>query len=480
MPSVDCAADARRLELDAEAMRRLGYAAIDMLVDHVAALGTGPLVATADGSDPGLGIADLPFPAAPQDPMAALALVRERVLADVIPVSDPRFFAYIPGPGNFVGAMAEVLSAGVNIFAGTAKHAQGPTEVELATIRWLAGLAGLPEQAGGLFVSGGSMANLTALAVARHHRLGEDMTGARIYCSSETHSSVDRALRVLGFQSDQLVRLAADASLRLDPAALRDRIAADRAAGLRPFLVVGNAGTTSTGTVDPLGALADIVAGEDLWLHVDAAYGGAALLVDEARALLAGIERAHSVTMDPHKWFFQPFDCGALLVRDMHWLYDAFHVLPAYLRDSAPRPGRINYRDHGIELTRGLRALKLWLSLQTFGTDAFRAAIRHGMNMAERAEAALRTRPHWRIVSPASLAMLAFRHEPPDADSADLDRRQLAIAETVLARDEAFLSTTEIAGRRTLRMCTINPRLDAEQIDGVVEALDAAARDLRA
>ncbi|MFQ5348319.1 MAG: pyridoxal phosphate-dependent decarboxylase family protein [Rhodothalassiaceae bacterium] len=473
-------AEAARLALDAESMRRLGHAVIDLLVDHIAALGTGSLVATADGSDPGLGIADLPFPATPQDPMAALALVRERVLADVIPVSDPRFLAYIPGPGNFVGAMAEAISAGINIFAGTAKHAQGPTEVELATIRWLAGLAGLPEQAGGLFVSGGSMANLTALALARHRRLGEDMTGARVYCSSETHSSVDRALRVLGFRSDQLVRLATDASLRLPPSHLRERIAVDRAAGRRPFLIVANAGTTSTGTIDPLGTLADIAAEEDLWLHVDAAYGGAALLAEEAWALLAGIERADSVTMDPHKWFFQPFDCGALLVRDMHWLHDAFHILPAYLRDSAPRPGRINYRDHGIELTRGLRALKLWLSLQTFGTDAFGAAVRHGMRLAERAEAGLRARPYWRIVSPASLAMLAFCHVPPDADPAELDAHQLAIAETVLARDQTFLSTTEIAGRRTLRLCTINPRLDAGDIDGIIAALDAAARDLKA
>jgi len=473
-----------RLTLSQEQMRELGYTAVDMLVAHFAGSGSGPLTASPDGSNPGIDLARRGFPAAPQSPRNVLAAVQSEVLADIIPADDPRFYAYIPSPSNFMGALADALASGFNIFAGNAEFSHGPNQVERACIRWLCDLAGLPETAGGSFVSGGSAANLTALYLARRRLIGESAANGLVYCSGETHASIARAARVVGLPAEQLVTLPVDAAFRLPVAALARRIGEDRAAGYRPFAVVATAGTTSTGAVDDLAGLADLAEREGLWLHVDAAYGAAALLSPAARGKLAGIERADSITVDQHKWFFQPFECASILVREMAWLREAFEMVPAYLKDSAqPREG-VNFRDHGLQNTRALKALKLWMSLQTFGEDAFRAAVEHGIGLAETAERLLgEADSRWHILSPAQLAMLGFRFVPegPGWDAAAIDRLNAAINREILASGTTFLSTTELFQRKALRLCTINPRLEKRCIQRVVEALtetgDRLSRD---
>lgn len=459
------------LALGVEDMRRLGYAVIDAIVERHAGLGGGPLINTPDGSNPGIDLADRPIPQHPQDPVAALRTVEAQVLSDVKPVSDPRFFGYIPGPSNFVGAMADALVSGFNVFAGTANYGHGPAQVEARAIRWLCDLAGLPPEAGGTFVSGGSVGNLSALALARHRLLQDNTDGARIYCSQETHSSIERGLKILGFAPGQLVQLPCDGGLRIDPAALEARIGEDRAAGQRPFLIVANAGTTSTGAVDPLSALADISEAQGLWLHVDGAYGGAALLSPRKRESFAGIDRAHSITMDQHKWFFQPFECASLLVREMDWLRDMFFALPAYLKDSAKTAEGVNYRDYGVQLTRGLRALKLWMSLEVFGERAFQAAVEHGLAMAEHVQSRLETDARWRVMAPATLAIVAFRYQHAGMDEASLDGLNDRINRELVESGCAFTTTTEVKGRKSLRLCTINPRITPELLDDVLSKM---------
>jgi aromatic-L-amino-acid/L-tryptophan decarboxylase len=241
------------------------------------------------------------------------------------------------------GVMADALASGFNVIAADWLDASGPSEVELVTVDWLRQLCGLPQSAGGLFVSGGSMANLISLRTARYVMLRERIAGAVVYCSDQTHSSVERALQVLGFESTQLRKLPADDTFRLSVARLKQEVAADRGAGRVPFCVIANAGATNTGAVDPLIETAEVCKKERLWLHVDGAYGAPAVLCEKGSALLQGLELADSLSLDPHKWLFQPFEIGCVLVRDVHLLKEAFAVRPEYLKDLESTGEEINF-----------------------------------------------------------------------------------------------------------------------------------------
>jgi glutamate/tyrosine decarboxylase-like PLP-dependent enzyme len=338
----------------------------------------------------------------------------------------------------------------------------------------------LPESAGGLFVSGGSMANLTCLAVARHIRLEGRMSGAVVYYSDQTHSSVERALRVLGFASEQLSRLPSDEALRLDLGALRSEVSADRGAGRRPFCVVANAGTTNSGAVDALPGLIRFCREEDLWLHVDGAYGAAAALVPEGRALLAGLERCDSLSLDPHKWLFQPFEIGCALVREQHWLTETFRILPEYLRDVHALEEEVNFCDRGVQLTRNFRALKLWMSFKAFGLAAFREAISRGLHLAEAAERRLRESGVFEVVTPAQLGIVTFRWAPPSLAEEQAEAINQQLVGAMLDDGYAVLTSTVLRGRTVLRLCSINPRTTEEEIAETVRRLAALGEKLSA
>jgi glutamate/tyrosine decarboxylase-like PLP-dependent enzyme len=375
-----------------------------------------------------------------------------------------------------MGVLGDALAAGFNVFAGTWLEASGPAQVELVVVDWLRQACGLPATAGGLFVSGGSVANLTALATARHVKLAGEMAGAVVYASEQTHSSVERGLGVLGFRREQVRKLACDAHFRLDLAALAAAVAADRTAGLRPFCVVANAGTTNTGAVDPLPALADFCRAEGLWLHVDGAYGGAVVLTARGRSLLAGIEQADSVVIDPHKWLFQPYEIGCVLVREADWLRETFHILPEYMADVEREEGEVNLCDRGIQLTRGFRALKLWLSLKRFGRAAFAAAIEHGFALAEAAEQRVRALPGWKVVSPAQMGVVTFRYAPPELTPQAQDAATHAAVEAMITDGYALVTSTVLRGRTALRLCTINPRTTPADVEETLRRLDRYAR----
>jgi aromatic-L-amino-acid decarboxylase len=443
-----------RLTLPEDEMRRLGYAVVDRLVAHAAGLRDLPPVRPGNAAEL---MAALGGP--PPDGPGDLETELSRLIDDVIPYGQrgdhPRLFARIPGPSNYVSALADAIGAGFNVFAGSWTGGSGPATVELVVLDWLRGWCGLPEQTEGVLTSGGSAANLLALAAARTSRGGNVA-----YTSSEGHAALTRAASVIGVEA-RVLPVGTD--LRLPPDALREAIAADVAAGRRPFCVMATAGTTSTGAVDPLPELAQICQEHGLWLHVDGAYAAPAVLTDRGRAALTGLERADSLVLDPHKWLFQPYEVGCLMVREPGALEQAFALEGAYLRDTIG--GTVNFRDRGLQLTRGSRALKLYLSIRVFGLDAFRAAIDHGIGLAEHAERILRERPGWEIVTPAQLGIVTFRRDGGD-------EHQTAIVAGMTREGYAVPSTTVVHGRVVLRLCTINPRTTTEEIEETIRRME--------
>ena len=397
-------------------------------------------------------------------------------MAAITAVDHPRFYAFVPGPGSFVGAMADALASGFNVFAGHWLAASGPGAVELQTIDLLRQACGFPEGSGGLFVSGGSMANLSALATARAVKLGGPDPSAMIYLSDQAHSSVAKALRVLGFASSQVCSVPVDRDLRMDTRALHNAIVEDRKAGKKPFCVVASAGTTNTGAVDPLEDISAFCKANDIWLHVDGAYGAAAALTATGRAALHGLHLADSIALDPHKWLFQPFEIGCVIVRDMQHLRQAFAVHPednaSYLNDVGRMAEReVVFYEHGVQLTRSFRALKLWMSLRIFGLAAFRDAIDRGIALAEEVEEMLRADARWEVVTPAQLAVVTFA--PP------LGRRTVAECNAIVERaverltgdGYAMVTSTQVRGRVVLRFCLIHPDARLEEVRETAERL---------
>jgi aromatic-L-amino-acid decarboxylase len=456
------------LSLSVEEMRLLGYRAIDSIVDRLQTLRNRSTGKKADSAVIRPMLAER-LAEAPASPDEVFAELERDILAYCGAIDHPRFFAFVPSPSNYISVLADAIASGYNVFAGTWLEGSGAIAAELALIDFLRRECGLPDTAGGLFVSGGSMANITALVAARQEKLGDDISQGVAYCSSQTHSSIERGLRLIGLSPRQIVKIPADSEGCLQVDALARRVAADRATGLRPFCVVVNAGTTNTGAIDPLGEIADWAHAEDLWVHADGAYGAAAVLCPRGKRLLAGLERVDSLSFDPHKWLFQPFECGCVIVRDAAHLKNAFQIFPDYLADVHRNLAEVNLCDYGVQLTRGFRALKLWMSLRTFGIAAFRDAIDRGFVLAEYAQECLAANPDvWEIVSHARMAIVVFRFRGSDAD-------QVRIVEAMLAHGGAFLTSTTHAGRIVLRMCTINPRTTAEDIRETIAVLRASA-----
>ena len=329
----------------------------------------------------------------------------------------------------------------------------------------------MPEGAGGLFVSGGSAANMTGMAVARAQKLGGPNDKARAYFSDQTHSSVERGLLMLGFKNDAIRKLPSRDDFTLDPEVLRKAITEDRDRGLLPFLVVGNAGTVNTGAADPMDAIADICADEDLWFHVDGAYGAPAVLTDEGRRVLSGLGRVDSLTVDPHKWLFQPLEIGCVLVKDAAHLFDTFHIFKEYIADADADAGEINFGDWGMQLSRGFRALKLWMTIQAFGMGAIREAVAWGIRQAQEAGRMIGEMDRLEMVTPPSLGIVTYRYTRPGLSDSDVDRINGLIEEDVTADGYALITNTTLRGRTVLRLCTINPRTTLEDIRGTLEQI---------
>jgi glutamate/tyrosine decarboxylase-like PLP-dependent enzyme len=458
-------------------MRRLAEAATDRLLGRLEGL-------RADAPWRGASRTELekllrePAPEHGQDALAVL----ERAVRDVLPVAarvdHPRFLAFVPSSPTWPGVIADYLAAGFNTFQGTWLGSGGPSQVELVVIEWFRQWLELPEGAGGLFTSGGSAAILDALVAAREAAGSPERPA--VILGDQTHSAFSRAARIVGVRPDGIVVVPSDESFRLDPQALIAAISSARERGLAPIAVCANAGTTNTGAVDPLPSIADVCIREKVWMHVDAAYGGFAVLTEQGRRLLAGIERADSISLDAHKWLFQPFEAGCLLVRDVATLTRAFAVDADYLQDTKLGLEHVNFADRGYQLTRSFRALKVWMSIQTFGLARFRAAIAGAVQLAESAGELVATTAGLKLLSGPSLGVLCFRYQPAGEEWTETRIQVLneAIQARVIASGLAMISSTRLGGRYALRLCILSHQTTWEDVREVILRIATDGREL--
>ncbi|MDX1495059.1 MAG: aminotransferase class I/II-fold pyridoxal phosphate-dependent enzyme [Longimicrobiales bacterium] len=402
--------------------------------------------------------------------------VIQRAALEILPVAGrvdhPRFFAFVPSSPTWPGVLADYMAAGHNIFQGTWLGGAGPSQIELVVLDWFREWIGYPEGAGGLFTSGGSAASLDAFVAAREHAGAP--AGATVYMSDQSHTALVRAATIVGIRPDNVRMVASDGHFRLDVGELRRQVEEDRAAGLVPIAVCANAGATNTGAVDPIGAMADFCQENDLWLHVDAAYGGFAVLTDKGRALLGEMKRADSIAMDAHKWLFQPFEAGCLMMKDVRRLESAFTVHPEYLQDTRWGTEHPNFGDRGLQLSRSFRALKVWMSIQTFGVAAFREAIARGIEFADRAEAYVRASDVLQIANPASLGVVCFRVHPKgsELDEDRLERINEAVQARVIESGTAMMSSTRLRGLYSLRLCILNHNTSWDDVEETLAAIE--------
>ena len=464
------------LELSSADMRAMGQRAIDMVVTHFENNRGEDVARTLSRADTErLLRTDIPEEGTPVNEL--LDLLARDVFPNSLKTDHPRFYAFVPSPSNYVSVIGDLLTSAHNIFAGHWMASSAATQLEINVIDWMNELVGYsPVEAGGILVSGGSMANLSAIAAARESQLGGPDEKAVVYCSDQTHSSMAKGLRIIGFRPEQRRTVATDDALRISVPALEEAVRADRAAGCKPFCVVANAGTTNTGAVDPLHALADVCAREGLWLHVDGAYGAAAVITARGRAAMAGIERADSITLDPHKWLFQPYELGCLLVRDSSVLRRAFRVddddHADYLADVMRHVKTdVNFFENGVQLTRSFKALKLWLSLRVFGLAEFRRAVDVGFDMADLAERTLRENGRWEIVTPSQMGIVTFRWNDPARSTAEIDAITSRTVDLMREDGYALVMSTMLRGRPALRLCPIHPGTEAGEIRETIARL---------
>jgi len=477
--------------LDPARFRRLAHAAVDLVADYLAGVRAGPVFQPMTAGERAA-LMQEPLGKRGIGPEALLERFRTAVLPHAMGNGHPRFFGWVNSPPAPVGVLADFLAAALNPSCAGGDHAA--IYVERAAVRWLMELIGFPTEGSmGLLASGGSTATLVALAAARHRAAADDGWNVRtdglqrarprlrIYVTQDAHSCIHKAAEILGLGVEAIHRVATDDDHRLDVGALRAAVAADRAAGERPFCVAASAGTVSTGVIDPLAELADLCAAERLWLHVDGAYGAVGAAVPTHRARYAGLERADSVVLDPHKWLSVPVECGAVLVRDGDLLRRAFSLVPDYLRTEIDRGfgGLPWYSEYGIQQTGGFRALKLWMTLQHLGRDGVSDLIARHLTLARHLAALVDAAPDLERLAAVELSIVCFRYAPARlrADDGALDRLNKRVMEDVQISGAAFLTQTTLRGRFALRACILHYATMEADIVALVDAVrDTGAR----
>ena len=465
------------LELSPEAMRWMVDLAMERIVDHVVSLPEQPMHATTGGKKLARSLR-APLPERGQPFEKLLRLLFGRVIPASFNTASPGYLAYIPGGGLFHAAVADLIADATNRYVGVWVAAPGLVQLEENVIQWFCAMLGLPPGAGGILTTGGSLANLVAVVTARRERLPPDFLRGVVYASEEAHHSVRKAALLAGLLPERVRAIPTDARFRLRVDALSEAIAADRAQGLSPFLIVASAGTTSTGAVDDLGGLADLAAREGLHLHVDAAYGGFFALTERGRATLAGIERADSVTLDPHKGLFLPYGTGCLVVRDREALRRAHAVSANYLPPMQSDEGLVDFCELGPELSRDARGLRVWLPFAMHGAGAFRAALDEKLDLARWAAAEIRATPGLEIVAEPELSLLAFRVRRPGASPAEIDALSRRLCAKVNEKQRVFLTGAVVQGRFLIRICVLSFRTHQDRMEAAIEDVRASLAQL--
>jgi aromatic-L-amino-acid decarboxylase len=477
-------------DFDPDTFRRHGHRVVDWIAEYLAHPERVPVLARVK---PGEVRAALP-PAAPEAPESLDAILADfdrLIVPGLTHWNHPGFFAYFAITGSVPGILGELLCAALNVNAMLWRTSPAATELEETALDWLRQLLGLPAAFRGVIYDTASISSLCALAAAREAAGLEarerglagrpELPGLRVYVSEHAHSSIEKAAIVLGLGQAGVRKIPADGEFRLDVAALRGAIAEDRAAGRRPIAVAATVGTTATTSVDPVPAIAEVAAGEGLWLHVDAAYGGAAAILPERRHVLDGCERADSLVVNPHKWLFTPIDCSAFFCRRPDVLKRAFSLVPSFLQTPEGRAVE-NYMDYGPQLGRRFRALKLWMVLRAYGRSGLQARLREHIRLAQGFAGWVDADPDWERLAPVPFSTVCFRLRPRGwaGDDGRLNALNERLLEAVNATGEVYLSHAVLGGRFVLRLAVGNIRTEARHVERAWAILRAEALRLDA
>jgi aromatic-L-amino-acid decarboxylase len=474
--------------MDSDAFRKHGHELVDWIAEYLDHPDKYPVLSRVRPGDIAAALPDH----APEDPepFAAIMADFERVLVPGLTHwNHPGFLAYFAITGSAPGVLADFLSAALNQQAMLWRTSPAATELEAVTLGWLRRLIGLPDAFEGVIYDTASIATMHAIVAAREAAVvgvrakglagRSDVPRVRVYCSDQTHSSIDKSVIAIGLGHESLRRIPSDDRFRMRVDALRDAIAADRANGLLPIAVVATVGTTSTTSIDPVPAIADICERERLWMHVDAAYGGIAAMLPSRAHILAGADRADSFVVNPHKWLFTPFDLTAFYCRRMDVLRAAFSLTPEYLSTNDP-PDVKNLMDTGVQLGRRFRSLKLWMILRSFGARAIRAHLEEHIRLAQLFASWVDAHRDFERLAPVPLSVVCFRWNPAGGHLSDeqLDRANEALIDIVNQSGEVFLSHTRLRGRLTLRVAVGHLKTAEHHVARAWELLTSHAANL--
>lgn len=474
-------------DLDPELMRRYGHDVVDWIADYLA---DPEVFDVFPRTKPGDVRAELPAspPEHGEDMDSILDDFKQLIAPNMTHWNHPGFMAYFSSSGSGPGIIAEMLTAALNVNAMLWRTSPAATELEQVTLEWLKQMLGLPGSFDGSLVDGASMANFLAIAAAREWAgIGireqgmsgrADLARLTLYTSVQAHSSMEKGAITAGLGRESVRAIATDDAFRMDPGALDAAVLADIKAGHRPLFVGATVGTTSTGSIDPVSAIAEIAARHSLWLHVDGAYGGTAALLPEQRHILDGLEGAKSFVMNPHKWMFVPIDCSAFYTSEPAVLKRAFSLIPEYLRTTEGDAGVRDYMDYGVQLGRRFRALKLWFVIRAFGVEGLRARVREHLRLAELFAARVEETDGFDLTAPVSLSVVCFRFNPGRLEEAQLAQLNQRLMDHVNASGEVFISHTSLNGRYTLRVQFSQLRQQERHVERAWELISEAAKAL--
>ena len=466
------------LELSGEQFREMVDQALDRLVPFIDSLPDQPASDTSGGAKLAHSLIE-PLPQAGSSLAELLDLLFEKLIPKGFNTPGPGYLAYIPGGGLLESSLAELISTAINRYVGVWAASPGLAQLESNVLRWFIDIVGYPEKARGYLSSGGSMANFSAVVTARRRLLGDDLQDAALYCSDQCHHSVTKAAILAGFAPATVRVVQTDPEFRLVPAALHALIVQDRTRGKRPFMVVGSAGTTNTGAVDPLDELADIAKEEGLWFHVDGAYGAAFNMTARGARTLTGLSRSDSVSLDPHKAFFVPYGTGCLLVRDGQALREAHSLTSAYMPQLQEDPLLVDFCEVSPELSRSFRGLQVWLPMKLHGIGAFRRLLDEKLDLTDWTLSQLEKLPDLEIMAQPSLTVIAFRFQRSDIDLETLNRLNQELLAKIVERGRVYLTPTWLYGKFVIRICILSYRTHQDRLEMLLEDLEQALAAIR-
>lgn len=484
------------MDMTPENFKSLGYQVIDMIADYYKSVRDVPVFPDSKSHEVQNAFAQqLPYTG--EHPAAILDEWQKKILPNATHLGSPRYFGFVNGSGTMIATLAEALAASVNMNVGAWKPSPAATEIERQTIAWIAELIGYNADCGGQFVSGGTMANITSLLSALRNTASYDSTAEglqsdkrrgqyTVYMSAhEGHVSIVRAVDVLNLGRCAIRRVPDKADFTMDVSALREMLAEDRRNGMIPFCVIGQAGAINTGAIDPLDEIADVCVENNLWFHVDGACGAVGAMLPEKRPLYKGMERADSITLDPHKWLYIPYECGCVLVKDAEKMRRAFSISAPYLRGTLPTEySGLDYLEYGPQMSRGFRALKVWMSLKHFGVEGYQRLLRQNVDCAEYLDGLVREAPDFQALHSPTLFIYSFRYIPADisrqyGETSDYPEEidnylgilNQQIADDIQKSGDAFIMTSRVREKVVLRMSICSHRTARADITFVFEKL---------